>query len=213
MRLCIIILVPFVGFFVLEPEDFDALTADDHTAINQCRNLRRVTTIIEDMRPIDGSSIHLEYSYRPLENISQYWAGPSHWKFKRSRGKSTGILRQMNEKAAVKKKPLKSRIEPIEFDINFTETIFIPINSKAASKLKKANIYKKWDAKKLRLPTDLKLDRERFNKFTFAPGLMINSSEPIADPEEREIFHDEDEGAVGGVSMVIIWFKPNHNQN
>lgn len=190
-----------IFILLIEPEDFDALTADDHTAINQCRNLRRVTTIIDDLRPIDGSSIHLEYSYRPLENISQYWAGPSHWKFKRSRGKSLGILRQINEKT--KKKPLKNRIEPIEFDINFTETIFIPINSKAASKLKKANIYKKWDAKKFRLPTDLKLDRERFNKFTFAPGLMINSHEPIVEPEERQIFNDE-EGVVGGESMVNI---------
>lgn len=78
---------PFVvDYGEMDQNDFDELNDDDQLAINRCRGLKRQPVMIEDMQPND--SIQLEYSYRALDHIGQFWAGPAHWKFRRANSKS-----------------------------------------------------------------------------------------------------------------------------
>lgn len=172
---------------------------DDRTAINACKGLRRATTIIEELRPSD--TMKLEYSYRPMENINQFWAGPSYWKFRKSRkltmGTNTtaGTVVVANGTVA-KRKQTKNKVQPIFSEISensgsggedFTkfvdENVFISDKSKAGQKWKKTNLYKRWDSKKLKLPTDLRIDRDLFDNYKFAPGIRVQMNDPSVTPQ------------------------------
>lgn len=174
--------------------DIEDLTPEDRTAINACKGLRRQKTIIEDLRPDDTSK--LEYSYRPLDNINQFWAGPSYWKFRKSRkltiNKDSTESTDASSKAvaaaqAQKRRSQKKKLETIPiiqlYDANEDNGIFISINSKMAEKLKKGNWQKRWDPKKLKLPTDLQIDRTLFNHYEYCPSLTVKSSEPKVVPQ------------------------------
>lgn len=172
---------------------------DDRVAINACKGLRRPTTIIADLRPADTTQ--LEYSYRPLDNINQFWAGPSYWKFRKSRkitlGKESTVSTVVNNAAqAGPKRKTSRKVEMISFtDVNndlnnFNEemsnedaNIFLSAESKAAQKWKKSNLYKRFDSKKLKLPTDLRIDRNLFGYHTFSPGIDIRTADPSATPQ------------------------------
>lgn len=155
------------------------MNEDDLRALNACKGLRRNPEVIDDLRPLDSSSMHLEYSYRTLDNIGQFWAGPSHWKYRKTRASSLAV-----GSGGVKKKPLRKKHEPIIFTIDFDDSMFISVNSKSAQKLKKINVYKRWDAKKLKLPTDFQLDRNRYNCYKFAPGIPVEwAHDPEPAPE------------------------------
>ena len=78
---------PYVVDYGDMEQDFDDLNDDDQQAINRCRGLKRQPVVIEDMQP--NESIQLEYSYRPLDHIGQFWAGPAHWKFRKTNARST----------------------------------------------------------------------------------------------------------------------------
>lgn len=54
----------------------------------------------------------------------------------------------------------------------FHDELFIKYDDKYKSR--KANIQKKWDQRKLKLPVDLQLDTERFFFYTLAPGLPVH---------------------------------------
>lgn len=184
-------------------DDFDDLTQEDRAAISLCKGLRRKPTIIEDLRPSDTTK--LEYSYRPLDNINQFWAGPSYWKFRKSRkltmnresiassdGGSIAPIAHANRRKANSKK-----IEPIKFTTlieNGTDADsdddFILSDSKQAVKFKKNSVYKRWDSKKLKLPTDLQIDRNLFNFYAFLPSLTIGKK-PIETPVISEIDGDD----------------------
>lgn len=161
-------------------DDFSDLTNDDRSAINACKALRRVPTVIEDLRPDDASK--LEYSYRPLDNINQFWAGPSYWKFRKSRKVTMSkeltvesMPTRSAEAMAAKRKISRNKIEPIslqQFDVDEDESLFISVQSKAAQRMKKGNSHKRWDPKKLKLPTDLHIDQNLFNSYEFCPGIL-----------------------------------------
>lgn len=187
--------------------DFDDLTQDDRAAITACKGLRRKTTIIEDLRPHDTTK--LEYSYRPLDNINQFWAGPSYWKFRKSRKLTINrdsIATSEGSSVAPppqKRKANSKKIEPIRFttliesvcekDVDSDDEMFTSIDSKMAQKFKKTNVYKRWDSKKLKLPTDLHIDRNLFNYYTYCPSFSVvkKTSETPADIIDDD--HDADD--------------------
>lgn len=179
--------------------------ADDREAINACKGLRREATVFQDMRPVDGS--RLEYSYRPLENINQFWAGPSYWKIRPKSRKVTMAGRpsfatsdaSSSQSSAIvstgkRKVALRSRNEAVKFvntttfvesndenrcpDRDEDDDAFLSVDSKLAQKFKKHNVYKRWDSKRLKLPTDLHVDRELFSFYTYCPSAVIQN-EPI----------------------------------
>lgn len=170
-------------------DDLDQMDAEDMQAICAVRSLRRNATQMDDMRPVDSTSNTLEYSYRPLENISRFWAGPSYWKIHKARastiaggtndrtGTDNQSARIVGRAHAVQRRQAEQRdkLEPFEFvpDEEFDDSMFMSVRSADALKLRKINIYKRWDPKKLRLPTNLHLDRQRFDKYFYAPGLQV----------------------------------------
>lgn len=204
--------------------DFDELTQDDRAAISACKGLRRKTTIIEDLRPADTTK--LEYSYRPLDNINQFWAGPSYWKFRKSRkltinnatvgtlpgSQQSGITAVAN--AATKRKANRNKIEPIKFttliedqmrdtDEDSDDGIFISVDSRPAQKFKKNNLYKRWDSKKLKLPTDLRIDRNLFNHYTYCPNVTIMGNNANTTPCNETDAYDFDNAADEGFTDVV----------
>ncbi|KAM7354244.1 non-SMC condensin I complex subunit H [Cochliomyia hominivorax] len=161
-------------------EELDDLTTEERTAINNCRGLRKAPILIEDLRPVDASS-KLEYSYRPLDKISQFWAGPSHWKFKRARTVRSSLHvqqtdatagRPLNQRTKRAKKAIdKNKSKQLKFG-EFHDELFIKYDDKYKSR--KANIQKKWDQRKLKLPVDMQIDTERFFFYTLAPGIPVH---------------------------------------
>lgn len=180
--------------------DFEDLEEEDRDAIMRCRGLRRQPVVIEDMRPIDGMSSHLEYSYRPLDMISQFWAGPSHWKFRRTRTtmtKSIGssaasedTIGAANQNVRKPRKPRKRKVNEPDGKkgiLSLTTEGFIfrdPVKGmKKTMTYSKGHISKKWNAQKLCLPTDRKFDNDMFDKFKFAPQLRPRSHESEIESE------------------------------
>lgn len=179
------------------------MTVDDQSAIGACKTLRRAPVVLQDMRPIDSSSSNLEYSYRPLNEFNQFWAGPSHWKIRKHLGKRRTQLNQQPN-AANRPKNSKSKIEPIHFaDTTVTEatSCTISLNSKTAEKQKRLNIYRKWDSKRMKLPTNLMFDRNRFNYFTNAASLPVNEFETLITPNTEETGYNYDNVDDNAVSV------------
>lgn len=176
--------------------------------------------MIDDMRPLDSQSSNLEYSYRPMNKISQFWAGPSHWKFKRStRNHHSLSLQQQNH---LNKNSINSRLtvadtiittktdqqrrqhqninnrqsKRLKFDkkIRFGEIhddLFLKINENVNRRLRKSNIQKKWDAKKLKLPTDFQIDSNIFDTYEFAPGIKYEKN-------RNNLYYDYDDDIQSG---------------
>lgn len=180
------------------PDNDDDFNEEDHLALQNCRGLKRKTVVIEDMRPIDSSSINLEYSYRALENISQFWAGPSHWKFKRSKGPSslrfstvTGGAAGPDGKTTKGKSTTrkKKRFEEVTIDdiISVEDDLFVEYNQSRPTikniTHQKSMIFKKWDSKKLKLPTDYHLERNRFDVNSYARGLKVRDFDAAQEPD------------------------------
>ncbi|KAI9586697.1 condensin complex subunit 2 [Glossina fuscipes] len=179
--------------------EFDDLTIEDRTAINNCRGLRKVPVVIEDLRPVDANS-KLEYSYRPMDKISQFWAGPSHWKFKRIRNRRSSevvVGRVLNRRGPRQRQALdRKKAKQLKFDQSEEEG-FIPLDQKF--KDRKANIQKKWDHKKLKLPVDLQLNSDRFSYFTLAPGLAI-----LANSTHRSTLQDVIDSSENGLLNGMV---------
>lgn len=183
-------------------DDFEGLTNDERGAINKCKGLRKAAVLIEDLRPVDASS-KLEYSYRPLDKISQFWAGPSHWKFKKGRTRCSVIDPQRsNQQPVTNKQAGRTRTKQRQSKhVNFGEfhdDLFVKLDDKFKSR--KANIQKKWDARKLKLPTDLQIDSNIFYQFRFAPGIPVEEDAPILQTEpafddyvDNEAHHADDD--------------------
>ncbi|XP_058836240.1 condensin complex subunit 2 [Topomyia yanbarensis] len=173
------------------PDNDDEFNEEDQIALQNCRGLKRKTVIIEDMRPIDSSSANLEYSYRALDNISQFWAGPSHWKFKRSKDlRSLSMHMSTLGKAKPKEKQTrkKKRFEMDTLDdmISIGEELFPAYSqSKPVKNIthQKSLICKKWDSKKLKLPTDFHLERNRFDINVFAKGMKVKDFDTAPEPD------------------------------
>lgn len=190
-----------------DPEDdfAEQLSREDIQTIQACRGLQRQTVVIEDMRPVDNQSSHLEYSYRPLEHISQFWAGPSHWKYRRlrsstkqslnlagsnvaSRESGTSVEENVAQKQRNTRPRRKKEFQPSTVDdiLHFTSDKFLDRSSATLPKkisLTKAYVSRNWNQKKLRLPTNLELDRSTFAYFSMASGLLTVQQEPDIQPE------------------------------
>ncbi|KAI8043299.1 condensin complex subunit 2 [Drosophila gunungcola] len=190
----------------VDSNELEELTTEEQTVINNCRRLRKQTEFINDLRPIDGSS-KLEYSYRPMEQISQFWAGPSHWKFKRTRPRST--FSQTNGQADTQ--PVRNPRSKKSTHLNanrrakavaygkVTENAFQPLDT--TIRQRRVNFQKKWDSRKLVLPTKFNLDPDYFFKYESAPSIKLSQRAGQPDSDEggdlgidmgADIHHDED---------------------
>lgn len=160
-------------------EGNDDFAEDDQMALEQCKGLHRKTVVIEDMRPLESLTPQLEYSYRPLDKISQFWAGPSHWKFKRTfRPRTTMGTSDVasNPKERVVQRKKRFELDTLDDVLSVNETVFQAYNPKRPNKrftLSKSTISKKWDSKKLKLPTDYKLDPNRFEVYKYCRGKSV----------------------------------------
>ncbi|XP_052891538.1 condensin complex subunit 2 [Anopheles moucheti] len=161
----------------------DDFAEDDQLALEQCKGLRHKTVVIEDMKPLESFNAQLDYSYRPLDIISQFWAGPSHWKFKRTLRPRTTIApsetastASTNSKERVGQRKKRFELDTLDDVLSVNETLFQDYNpnrpNKGFTHLKSA-ICKKWESKKLKLPTDYHLDPNRFDVYKYARGIVI----------------------------------------
>jgi len=180
----------------VDHNELDELTTEEQMVLKNCRRLRKQTEFLEDLRPVDGKS-KLEYSYRPMEQISQFWAGPSHWKFKRTRPRTT--FSQTNGPADTQpirsQRPKKShltanrRAKAVAYG-NVTENFFQQLDT--TIRQRRVNFQKKWDPRKLILPTKFNLDPDLFFKYDSAPSIKL--SKRVGEPES-------DEGGDLGIDM------------
>lgn len=202
--------------------DADELTAEDRDALKQCKGLRRATTMIEDLRPADASK--LEYSYRTYDNISQFWAGPSYWKFRKTRKLTMGsnttagteIVRNVGTTAKRKTTRMKviPKFEEVENEENemVDESVdqtkydsgFIPEKSKLGEKFRKTNLYKRLDSKKLKLPTNFLTDPTLFETYSYSPSIFTNISNMTnATPQIQTDYDQRNPLEYGPVSYSI----------
>lgn len=178
-----------MDFGELDENDFEDLNDDEMVALERCKGLKRQPILIEDMQP--ETSVHLEYSYRPLDMIDQFWAGPSHWKFRQSRRThalnsmsgmsqttSTSIATQVvgQKPKIVRKKKIVKKIEvTLDYFYYIDENnIIVPISKRMkANQLSVQTMAKRWDSKKLKLPADYRVPNDIFDSFTHACSIHI----------------------------------------
>jgi condensin complex subunit 2 len=186
-----------MDFGDMDHEDFEDLNEMDQIAVQRCKGLKRQPVMIDDMQP--ETAVNLEYSYRPLDMIDQFWAGPSHWKFRQSRrtqmsigmrashftNNSTENLGTDGQKPKVvrKRKIVKKMEATVEDSCNVEEestVILLKIKSKMkGTQLSNQTIAKKWDAKKHKLPSDFKVPLDIFDKYNYASTMNINSNPDV----------------------------------
>lgn len=192
--------VPFeksmmMDFGDMDHEDFEDLNEMDRIAVDRCKGLRRQAIVIEDMQPEESNS--LEYSYRPLDMIDQFWAGPSHWKFRQSRRTNHSIGSRMSQltcatvtgvvaqrpKVTRKRKVVKKLEATLEEAANVREEIADLILKSLLkvrrNQLSNHTMTRKWDSKKHKLPEDFKIQPDSFDKFVHAFCLQINSNNDV----------------------------------
>ncbi|XP_035791930.1 condensin complex subunit 2-like [Anopheles albimanus] len=203
----------------------DDFAEDDEQALEQCKGLMRKTIQIEDMRPVDSSCSQLEYSYRPIDHISQFWAGPAHWKFKRStmmRARNTMVASMGNETGSTSGSIAKERLtgrrrkryeqDSLDDVFSVSEQLFQTYNPgrplKGINSLK-SSICKKWESKKLKLPTDYKLDRDRFDKWQYARGLLIRENRNV----DVELSPSEEFSCDGGDDQISCGAEMDDGQD
>lgn len=182
-----------MDFGEMDHDDFEDLNEMDQIAVNRCKGLRRQAVIIEDMQP--ETCANLEYSYRPLD-IDQFWAGPSHWKFRQSRRTTalglsavrgsgvntsgrTSVVEPRNK--IVRKRKIIKKLEATHEDFANVEQEITGNITKITSRIKgtqlsNQTIAKKWDTKKHKLPDDFKVPLDVFDKFVQATSIHINSN-------------------------------------
>lgn len=215
---------PGPALLEVDYNELEELTTEERTTLQRCRALRKQPVMIDDLRPLDGST-KLEYSYRPMDKISQFWAGPSHWKFKRTRGRTTfgvsnsqdngvagsgggaagGITAATNRIRRAAQQAAKRRSKPINFG-EFTENLFQTLD--ANTKTRKANFQKRWDARKLMLPTKFEFEPNYFYKYDYAPGIKVSRRFGVQDDEDMD--QDTNSGGGGDIADDVELFDNDH---
>lgn len=196
---------PAPALLEVDYNELEELTTEERTTLQRCRAFRKQPVMIDDLRPVDGSS-KLEYSYRPMDKISQFWAGPSHWKFKRTRGRTTfglsnaqdnvaaggvsGVAAAVSRVRRAAQQAAKRRSKPLKFG-ECTENLFQTLDTN--TKLRKANC-QKWNAQKLILPTKFEFEPNYFFKYDYAPGIKVSRRFGVQDDEDI----DQDINSGGG---------------
>ncbi|XP_026843405.1 condensin complex subunit 2 [Drosophila persimilis] len=158
----------------IQSNDLQDLTAEEQT------RLSKTAGVIDDLRPVDGVT-SLDYSYRPMDRISQFWAGPAHWKIRRTRPLTT--LAETNGPMAAKPKKTaaatsKRRMKNLHYG-KFNKELFQPLNANK-KKPRKVN-EKKWDARKVVRPTKFSFEADYSLKYDSAPGIKVSQSFGEAD--------------------------------
>lgn len=187
-----------MDFGDMNNEDFDDLDEMDQVAIQRCKGLKRQAMMIDDMQPIVAAN--LEYSYRPLENIDRFWAGPSHWKFRSSRRTMMSIGMRFSMQPGGENQPekrtVKKRKVPELHTVNF-EDIYranengesIITKSLAKRQLSSQTVSRKWDQKKLKLPQDHKIPTEVLEKFLYMSSGRVKTNYDVT-------FTGDDDGSL-----------------
>lgn len=175
----------------MNDNDFEDIGENEMIVLERCKGLKRQPVVIEDMQP--ETAVHLEYSYRPLDMIDQFWAGPSHWKFRQSRrthatsigtrysqenpsALSSNVLAAQKPKVTKKKKKvIKKTSLSCEDIINLEDIdVITQITKKTkGNQLMPQTLAKKWDSKKLKLPTDHRIPNDTFDCFRHATSIHI----------------------------------------
>ncbi|XP_033241911.1 condensin complex subunit 2-like [Drosophila miranda] len=143
----------------IQSNDLQELTAEEQTVITNCRRLKKTAEFIDDLRPVDGVT-RLDYSYRPMDQISQLCAAPAHWKFRITRPRTTldqttgpkdalTVGNPKKTKTAAAAAAAKPRMKELHYGKG-KEELFQPLD--ANIKQQKVNYQKKCDARKL-MPT------------------------------------------------------------
>ncbi|KAH8376548.1 hypothetical protein KR093_000083 [Drosophila rubida] len=209
---------PTAAVLEVDYNELEELTTEERQTLQNCRMLRKQPVVIDDLRPIDGST-KLEYSYRPMDKISQFWAGPSHWKFKRSRARSTfgqvnsqenaaggssaGGSTTVTTGAARAKRgahnAAKRRSQHLKFG-ECTEHLFQPLETNI-KKLRKANCQKRWDARKLMLPTKYEFDSNYFYKYDYAPSIKVSRRFGVQDEDLERDAHSATDECIDDVEL------------
>jgi len=175
----------------VDHNELDELTTEEQMVLNNCRQLQKQTEFLKDLRPVDGNS-KLEYCYRPMEKISQFWAGPSHWKFKRaSKDPQDNQTVRTERPKFSSNQNVNRRAKTVAYD-NVTEGAFEQQDSTDSTKKQRRVNFKKWDHRKLKLPTHFNLDPDLFFKYDSAPSIKL--SKRFGEP-------DSDEGGDLGIDM------------
>lgn len=176
----------------MDAADFEDLNEVDLVAVGRCKGLKRQPLLVEDMQPT--SSLNLEYSYRPMD-IGQFWAGPSHWKFRQSRRTqlSIGARSTINnisseqvgtvgqQKKVVRKKKIEKKKEAsyedvLSIDEDVVGQLVKITENMRGTQLSALTLAKKWDAKKHKLPNDFKIPFDYFDKFEHAGSISIRTN-------------------------------------
>ncbi|KAL5285984.1 NCAPH family protein [Megaselia abdita] len=184
--------VPTEDYAVLNV-DIGDIGIEEQEAINLCKGLKKKSVIIEDLRPINSNI--LEYSYRPLESINRYWAGPSHWNFRNFRKTMAPVIQPNSTAGGKENQTLSIRINAERMknksirnkpkQLNFTQITDDVFQKLDENKLRKTILSKKWDAKKLKLPTNYTYPQNFFDKYTLAPNLSARRFRREEDDEEN----------------------------
>ena len=181
-----------MDFGDMNENDFDDVEIDQQEALNRCRGLKRQPILIEDMQP-ETSAVLSDYSYRPLDQIGQFWAGPSHWKFRQSRrtnlasiGSRISCATSVSEVQAAQQRPKVSRKKKIipkskanlEDALSFEddEHLFARKKKSRSIQLTSQMISKRWESKKLKLPVDHHVPSDVFDLFVNSKAVQINSN-------------------------------------
>lgn len=97
------------------------------------------------------------------------------------------------------------------------DDMFVTLDSKHAQKLKKTNVFKRWDSKKLKLPTDLHIDRNLFNYYTYCPSHSVGKkpNETPANEIDADDGYDYDnaddtDDRAFCTNVVCIWQNITH---
>lgn len=171
-------------------DDFSQqLEQEDHAAVMACRGLRREMVVVEDMRPVDATSSSLEYSYRPLDNIAQFWAGPSYWKIRRTTN-VTAKTNDSNQQVAAKKKTVKKKkkndVQLTTDEFNTIPDVFVtrdPVKPLKNITYTRSYLNRTWNTKRLKLPLNRHLEHDMFDTFESGPQFRPSNQEPKVEPE------------------------------
>lgn len=177
-----------MDFGDMDDHDFIDVEEEQRIALNRCKGLKRQPILIEDMQP-ETSAVVSDYSYRPLDMIDQFWAGPSHWKFRQSRRTNLALrasqasINNVSEvqvigqkpKAIRKKKIIRRSEVSLEDALNADDfdTLFAQKGKSKNTQITVQVMAKRWDNKKLKLPNDHRIASDIFDMFAHTKTIHI----------------------------------------
>lgn len=185
-----------MDFGDMDDHDFADVEEDQREALNRCKGLKRQPILIEDMQP-ETSALVLDYSYRPLDMIDQFWAGPSHWKFRHSRRTHASVAMRASQASimtvsevqangqkpkTIRKKKIVCRSEVSLEDALNADDFDLLLTHKGKRKNTQITVQvmtKRWDCKKLKLPQDYRIASDTFDMFAHAKSIHIATNPDV----------------------------------